>query len=491
MRVAVVPELIEPLLRHAGSWTHRDRQQHHRFRFEVPDGTDELRIRFRWGPIQVGSRHERNLVTLSLFGPNGFRGAAVRERPEHGIMVGESSATPGFLVGPLPPGEWLIVLDTAEILNNGAESGHVEYQVEADARISRATRDPGRPTGRPSSAAHASRQPRRHGERWYHGDLHSHTVHSDGSITVEDRARGAVARGLDFLAITDHNTISQNRSDDPWPDELSPIRGCELTTFHGHLSILGLGEVVDWRDAARGRGAAGILDQVARQNAIAVINHPSAFGNPWCAGCHWDFAQVDYARLDGIEVWNGRWAEPETDNAGALALWTDLLDAGLRPTATAGTDSHSAEEDRYPAIPYTYVHAADDSEGSILDGIRRGRVFLSSGPSLTFRAVGSDGVAINLPGAELPSDGRFDLVVDVEELPAPATLWYVTSGSMSALGECRSPRMHLAHESLAAAGWWRLELRQGSEPVGDLLALTNPVYVAAVGTSPRTEGSRP
>ena len=35
------------------------------------------------------------------------------------------------------------------------------------------------------------------------GDLHSHTIHSDGEITVPDRVRGALDRGLDFLAITE------------------------------------------------------------------------------------------------------------------------------------------------------------------------------------------------------------------------------------------------------------------------------------------------
>ena len=65
----------------------------------------------------------------------------------------------------------------------------------------------------------------------------------------------------------------------------------------------------------------------------------------------WDFALVDYSTIDAIEVWNGRWAIPETANDSALALWTDLLDAGFRPTAVSGTDSHSAEEDAYVIRP--------------------------------------------------------------------------------------------------------------------------------------------
>ncbi len=48
------------------------------------------------------------------------------------------------------------------------------------------------------------------GMRWLAGDLHAHTVHSDGVLTVPELARFAVERGLDFLAVTDHNTISHH-----------------------------------------------------------------------------------------------------------------------------------------------------------------------------------------------------------------------------------------------------------------------------------------
>jgi hypothetical protein len=127
----------------------------------------------------------------------------------------------------------------------------------------------------------------------------------------------------------------------------------------------------------------------------------------------------------------------------------------------------------------TYVYADECTEQSILDGIRRGRVFLSAGPIVSFRARGSDGVEIVLPGEELPADGTLSLTADVEQLDVPATLWYVTSGSMVALGESGPARTRLAHDRLAAKTWWRLELRNGPATTGDLLALTNPVYVTS------------
>ena len=463
------------LLDVSGSWTNRDRQRHHEFAIQVPERAEELWIRFRWSPAEVGSPVQRNLLTMSVFDPGGFRGAAVRWRADQELVMGEMSATPGLLAGPILPGQWTIVVDAHEILNDGLTSGRLGFRLEAATRKA-GVGNAGNVKALGFDGLPPTRKPSREGPRWYRGDLHSHTVHSDGNTTVADRARAAAQRGLDFMAITDHNTISHTRADDPWPEELSRIRGSEITTFHGHLNILGLGDWIDWRNERRGGGAAGILAQAARQKAVVVINHPNAYGNPACTGCHWDFARVDYSQIDAIEVWNGRWAAPENDNEGALALWTDLVQAGLHPTALSGIDSHSAEDDQVSGLPYTHVHAADPAEASILDAIRRGRVYLSSGPSLTFRARGSDGTEVSVPGDRLPTSGPFDLLVDIADLATRATLWFVADGTMKALDVLEPPGRNLQYTDLFAERWWRLELRQGGEPVGDLLLLTNPVH---------------
>ena len=460
------------LLDQTGQWTHRDRQQHHRFEIHVPDHTAELRIGLRWGPTDFGNEHEANVLSMSLFGPDGFRGTAAHRDEE--MRIGESVASPGFLAGPLPSGAWSIVISPSEILNDGAETGYFEYHLTAGVRLAA----PGEKRPQAVGAPPVSKRPiPDDGPRWYRGDLHSHTVHSDGTITIEDRVRGAVDRGQDFLAITDHNTTSHHREQDRWPDSITPIRASEVTTFYGHLNCFGLSEMIEFYDVTRGGGPARIVERAHRQGALISINHPSAFGNPWCSGCHWDYAQVDWATIDAIEVWNGRWAIPETDNLGGLALWTALLDAGFRPTAISGTDSHSAEEDEYPLLGMNYVYADDRSEAAILDGIRRGRVFLSSGPIVTFRARGSNGAEIVLPGDELPADGRFDLTVDVDRSDTTATLWYSTSGSRTAIATPEAGSSHVVRDGLVANRWWRLELRKGSAANGDMLTLTNPVYV--------------
>jgi hypothetical protein len=461
------------LLDASGQWTHRDRHQHHGFPFEVPPDAAELHVRLWWDPRDMGDEHLANGLGATLWGPDGFRGSAVRRGDANDLTIGLTSASPGALAGPIQPGRWVFNIDTGLILPDGAKAGFLDWTLGVWATL-------GAPASvsAPEEAAPANR-PRPSGRAgWYRGDLHSHTVHSDGSFTVDERLERAVERGLDFIAITDHNTISHHRELDPWQDRIVPIRGCEVTTFHGHLNVFGLTAAIDWRAERRGGGAMGIVDQAHRQGAFVSINHPSSFGDPWCVGCHWDFARVDYASFDTMEIWNGGWADVETANEDNVAFWTDLLEAGLRLTGIAGTDSHGPADDDDATLGFTYVYATERSEAAILDGIRLGRVFLSRGPSLSFRARGSDGVEVVRPGDELPADGDVTLTVDVDGLEAPATLWFVTSGSAIPLAECDRARARVVTDRrLDATGWWRLELRAGTARNGDVLALTNPVWV--------------
>ncbi|HWH96281.1 MAG TPA: PHP domain-containing protein, partial [Baekduia sp.] len=51
------------------------------------------------------------------------------------------------------------------------------------------------------------------------GDLHCHTIASDGRNTAEEMARGALARGLEYVAITDHSA-THGFGNDVGPDGL-------------------------------------------------------------------------------------------------------------------------------------------------------------------------------------------------------------------------------------------------------------------------------
>jgi hypothetical protein len=83
--------------------------------FHVPQGCQRLHIHFHYEPPRVDKL--RNMITLTLFDPNGFRGAGHRHGNTHEIMLAGATATPGYYPGPLPAGEWTVQLDTHMILS--------------------------------------------------------------------------------------------------------------------------------------------------------------------------------------------------------------------------------------------------------------------------------------------------------------------------------------------------------------------------------------
>ncbi|MGH2371800.1 MAG: hypothetical protein ACRDI2_26815, partial [Chloroflexota bacterium] len=197
-----------------------------RLPFAVPEGAGALRIRFAFEPARAGD--VRNLLTLSLFDPHGFRGAGHRHAPQQEILLSAGGATPGFIPGALAPGEWLLEIDCHCVLYSDRNGVDYELDVAAlsdlpDRRSERqlgapeaqALTDQVFPAARAEGAAPyhlapgwepdrlpvadsvvsvavsvaASSPASGSAPRWLKGDLHVHTNHSDGRWTVDDLAR--------------------------------------------------------------------------------------------------------------------------------------------------------------------------------------------------------------------------------------------------------------------------------------------------------------
>jgi hypothetical protein len=431
--------------------------------FEVPAGAGRLSLHFSYEPARVGG--VENLLCLSLFDPSGFRGAGHRSGATQQVDIDARRATPGYRPGALSPGRWLVEIDTHMIMPGAP----CRYRL--DVSSSQAGPEPaGDPPSPPAPRAVGSR-----GVGWYRGDLHTHTVHSDGAWDVAGLLAAARAYRLDFVTLTDHNTVSGlDEMARAASADLLTMGGVELTTYWGHALSLGTHEWIDWRTRPGGRTMPEIAGEVEQAGGLFVIAHPGSVGDPACTGCAWRYADMMPGPARAVEVWNGPW-DGDSGNEDSLALWYDWLNQGLRLVATAGTDAHSFEPTL--EVGFSVIYAEALSRAAILEAIRRGHLYLSAGPKITLgarTADGRDGSRALVPmGDTLPAGAAAELVAGWEGCPSGAWLRLVADGRPLAEWEAAGGGSRTWPIAPGQARWCLVEVRDAD---GRMVALTNPIF---------------
>jgi len=339
--------------------------------FQVPAGTARISVQ-----ISYTAQEQHTALDVGLWGPEGFRGWSGGDKD--GFTLSTSDATPSYLPGPITPGAWNLVLGVPNI-RSGIVS-EFTAKIYFDRLISSDATDP---------LLHLSLRSQ---PGWFRGDLHMHTAHSDGTCKSQSGEKvpcplfrsveAATARGLDFIAITDHNTESHydvERELQPWFDKILLMPGREITTYQGHANLLGTTRFVDFRiGTTQVPTMNAILRQVQNLGAVISINHPSVRSGEICMGCGWlPEAPVDYHLIQAVEVVNG--ADADSPRSG-VAFWEKLLNQGYRPTAIGGSDNHDADIQGPGSIGYptTVVYARELSTPAILEGIKAGHVFVDT-----------------------------------------------------------------------------------------------------------------
>ena len=437
-------------------------------RFDVPENTGTLRLDFSFSPRHPGVGNIAHQLSISVYGPDGARGTR-HNNADQSPVISRNWASPGYLPGEIEAGKWVVEIDVHRIL----PPGNVTYRIEISCDAEECKAPPVDPM--PNSP----RAPKQTGAGWYTGDLHGHTFHSDGKLSPADYLELAHQRGYDFVALTDHNTVSAT----PHVRRLAGngitvIDGVELTTFNGHALVLGLEGWIDWR-VKDGTTMSDVARAALDRGGLYVIAHPSSEGHPFCTGCRWAFSDMLPGPARHVEVWNRTWAG-RSHNEGALQMFYHWLNAGYRMVATAGTDIHRpAPADHRLAA--NRVYADDNAPEAILTALRRGRSYVTSGPELTLRADTVKGSTAEMGDVVAP--GPMRLTCGCQGGKAGADL---TDLSLRLIRRGKEVRRWQAGQGLQATvdteadpgSWLTLELR---DPAEGLHGLTNPIYVGEEG----------
>jgi predicted metal-dependent phosphoesterase TrpH len=185
-------------------------------------------------------------------------------------------------------------------------------------------------------------------------DLHLHSCYSDDGIgTPEDIIHALQRRGLQGMALTDHNVIEGSlKARSIAPDDFLVIPSIEVTTADGHLLVLNVTSIIP-----PGLPIEETVERVIDAGGIPVVPHLFRL----LSGIKKSNLDKIHGKLSAIEVFNGC-STPRTNLK--VAQTAQAMNLG----GTGGSDSH---DPLYAGYSYTVVDTTDGRLDTILSEIQK------------------------------------------------------------------------------------------------------------------------
>jgi hypothetical protein len=236
---------------------------------------------------------------------------------------------------------------------------------------------------------------------WYKGNLHTHTINSDGDSPPYEVMAWYKRNGYQFLAITDHNTYTDPAAFDTNPNDNFLLIGAEEVTNEKtvHVNAIGISKVIP---AQRGSTVTellqGSIDAIRAQGAIPLINHPNF---------RWAFTTKEMLPLKGVgllEIASGLLASNHAGDGHTPAteeMWDQLLSSGMRVFGVSVDDAHNFRQeftiDRpSPGRGWVVVRAPALTRENILAALNNGDFYASSGVELKNVSSTADSLVVEI-----------------------------------------------------------------------------------------------
>ena len=330
----------------------------------------------------------------------------------------------------------------------------------------------------------------------YVGVIHIHTKYSDGAGTFEEIARIANSQHLDYLVVTDHNTLKPLRDGKQgWHGMTLVLVGMEISTRGGHYVAMNVTEEIN-RDKL---DTQQIIDEVNRQGGLGFIAHPYFKKRRWT-----DWSVHGMA---GIEAYNVA-HDTLDENKMRLVMWTfgmpvepfyaSILDRPYDPlnkwdqmiarhgrlTGIGSSDAHEVRVMGLKFAPYeimfqlirTHVLLPTDTltDQGVYQALRDGHAYFAielftPAKGFFFAAQQEDRI-VGIMGDEIPWVPGLHLAVT---LPAPAQLTLMRDGQPVAT--ITTQRWTVPVET---PGTYRVEATRHDKP----WIFSNPIYVRPAPT---------
>ena len=350
-------------------------------------------------------------------------------------------------------------------------------------------------------------------ERGLRGALHVHTsTYSDGAGTIEEVMEAAKRAGVDFVLLTDHNTMR------PKADGLEEryanrtpflIVGDEITV-EGGAFLLALDLPGDFEFPVK-RPPQEAIDAVISAGGLPLVSLPFDMKHPWeawgCTGC------------EGLEVLNLSTVAREQINVpsllfwllplwwrkgelavirslcarpdAALARWDAQLASGKKSIGLGALDAHALMKiggKKYPVPSYensfravsTHVHARERIPAAVHDALRAGECYfaydcLGDAHGMVFAPIPPPGGGESEASLRAERFGGQTLYAQAPDPKSLVRLYFQGKVVAAGWGEVTL--------EVRAAGAYRVEVYKVWRRVGALCIgarpwiFTNPIYV--------------
>ncbi|MCX7611811.1 MAG: CehA/McbA family metallohydrolase [Ignavibacterium sp.] len=191
----------------------------------------------------------------------------------------------------------------------------------------------------------------------YVGSIHIHSVFSDGTGEIPDIAKFADEIGLDFIIITDHNTLrGLHEGYEKWYGNTLCLVGCEINDKNNknHYLAFGINDAFSTRTPAK-----KYVQKVKELGGVGIIAHPLEKRTHMKEHPPYPWTEWDITDFDGMEIWNhmSEWMENLTEEnkyrsfihplktitaptEETLKLW-DELNLKRKVVGIGGVDAHA------------------------------------------------------------------------------------------------------------------------------------------------------
>ncbi len=228
------------------------------------------------------------------------------------------------------------------------------------------------------------------GGAWLRGNLHTHSTRSDGAHAPQDVLNLYAKAGYDFLMMSDHDVYTTEADYKALDSRgLVLITGNEISAKGVHLLHVHADKLVSPHEDRQ-----QVIHEIAQGRGFSIVNHPM-----W-------FREFDHCTFDKLEAWQG-YAGIEIYNGVigrlhgspyALDYWDRLLARDRRVWGYAHDDFHNKEKGDF-ALGWNVVYAKRNPK-SIVEALRHGRFYASTGVEITDIAVKGRRIRIKTRNAE-------------------------------------------------------------------------------------------